>query len=96
MLPNAYAILPASQWRGYRPTPKHSPPPRPEPGTWGDHPPLPDALTAAITERREGGTGRGVLRELENDPADPLARALASLGRALGIAETPAIPDVPA
>jgi hypothetical protein len=95
-LTNAYAILPVSQWRGYQPAPRYQPPPRPEPGTWGDHPPLPDAVTAAITERREGGTGRGVLRELENDPADPLARALARLGRALGIAETPAIPDMPA
>jgi hypothetical protein len=77
-LTNAYAILPITQWFGYRPTPRYSEPPRPEPGTWGDYPPLPDALTAAITERREGGTMRGVLRELESDPDDLLARARAA------------------
>jgi hypothetical protein len=93
---NAYALIPASQWLGYRPSPKRSTPPKPEPGTWGDPPALPDALTAAIIERREGGTGRGILRELESDPRDVLANALASLGRALGIAETPQIPDMPA
>jgi len=95
-LSNAYALLPVSQWRGYRPTPKHSPPPRPEPGTWGDHPPLPDAITAALIERREGGTGRGFIDALESDPGNPLANALARFGRALGIAETPAISDMPA
>ena len=93
---NAYALLPASQWRGYRPSIKRTPPPKPESGTWGDHPPLPDPLTAAVAERREGGTWRGVIRELESDPADVLAKAVARLGRAMGLAETPAIPDVPA
>jgi hypothetical protein len=95
-LTNAYAILPISQWFGYRSAPRYSEPPRPAPGTWGDHPPLPDALTAAITERREGGTMQGVLRELESDPDDLLARALGSLGRALGAAETQANSDMPA
>jgi hypothetical protein len=95
-LTNAYALLPFSQWRGYRPSSKRSTPPRPEPGTWGDHPPLPDAITAAITERREGGAGRSVLRALESDATDTLAGALAKLGRALGLAETPVNPDVPA
>lgn len=93
---NAYGILPASQWRGYRPSPRRTAPPRPERGTWGDHPPLPDALTAAATERREGGTGRGIIRELESDPTHELAKVLAALGRAMGIAEMPTIPDVPA
>jgi hypothetical protein len=73
-----------------------TPPPKPEPGTWGDHPPLPDPLTAAMTEQREGGTWRGVLRELESDPADGLAKAVARLGRAMGLAETPDISDAPA
>jgi len=86
---NAYALIPSSQWRGYRPSPKRRKPPQPEAGTWGDHPPLPDALTAAVTERRAGGTWRGVLRELESDPANALANAVASLGRAMGLAETP-------
>ena len=39
-------------------------------GTSCDHLPPSDALTAAATERREGGTWRGILRELESDPAD--------------------------
>ena len=93
---NAYTLIPASQWRGYRPSARRSTPPGPQPGTWGDHPPLPDALTAAMTERREGGTWHGVLRELENDPTDVLAKAVAGLGRAMGLAQTQQIPDVPA
>jgi hypothetical protein len=93
---NAYALIPSSQWRGYRPSLKRRPPPKPEPGTWGDPPALPDAITAAIIERREGGTGRGMLRELESDPGNALANVLARLGRALGIAGMPQIPDVPA
>ena len=40
--------------------------------------------------------GRGVLRELESDPGNTLANALARLGRALGIAEMPEITDMPA
>ena len=38
---NAYAVLPASQWRGYKEPPE---PPPPAPGTWGDHPPLPSQI----------------------------------------------------
>ena len=49
-----------------------------------------------MTERREGGTWHGVLRELENDPTDVLAKAVAGLGRAMGLAQTQQIPDVPA
>jgi len=93
---NAYALIPSSQWRGYRPAPKRRKPAQPEAGTWGDHPPSPDTLTAAMTERREGGTWRGVLRELESDPANALANAVAGLGRAMGLAETPQITDLPA
>jgi hypothetical protein len=93
---NAYGILPASQWFGFRPSPRRQAAPPPERGTWGDPPPLPDPLAAAVTERREGGTRRGIIRELESDPAHELANMLASLGRALGIAELSAIPDVPA
>ena len=93
---NAYGIMPASQWHGYQPSARRTAAPPPERGTWGDHPPLPDALTAAVTERREGGTLRGIIRELESDPADTVANALASLARAMGIAEMPIFPDVPA
>jgi hypothetical protein len=93
---NAYGILPASQWLGYRPSPRHTAPLRPERGTWGDHPSMPSPLEAASTELREGGTGRGIIRELENDPGDTLAKALACFGRALGIAEMALNPDVPA
>jgi hypothetical protein len=33
---NAYAVLPCSQWRGYKPPP---PPPAPAPSCWGARPP---------------------------------------------------------
>jgi hypothetical protein len=38
---NAYAVLPASQWRGYREPPEAPPP---APGTWGNPPPMPSLL----------------------------------------------------
>jgi hypothetical protein len=73
---NAYAILPASQWRGYAPEPQ---PPAPQSGTWGDHPPLPDALTLACREAAQGLPA--MVRELEADESDTLAATLARLGR---------------
>ena len=76
---NAYAVLPPSQWRGYKEPPE---PPPPAPGTWGDHPPLPSQIEQAVTEQQEGG-GRGtVVQILDSDPGDQLAVALARLGRA--------------
>ncbi len=75
---NAYAVLPPSQWRGYR-EPREAPPPAP--GTWGDHPPLPSALAQAAAERQVGGTPQSVIGILDSDPADALATALARLGR---------------
>jgi Helix-turn-helix domain len=75
---NAYAVLPASQWRGYREPPE---PPPPASGTWGDHPPLPCVMTQAVDEQRHGGGLRSVLGILDSDPTDRLAAALASLGR---------------
>ena len=48
---NAYGILPATQWRGYAPPPEA---PAPQSGTWGDHPPLPDAITLACQEKAQG------------------------------------------
>ncbi|MBS0641254.1 MAG: hypothetical protein JSS43_15375 [Proteobacteria bacterium] len=77
---NAYAVLPSSQWRGYREPPEVPPPPA---GTWGDHPALPDVLTQAAVERHAGGTLRSVIGILGGDPSDALAAALARLGAAI-------------
>ena len=75
---NAYAVLPPSQWHGYVPEP---PAPPPAPGTWGDHPPMGSALDIAATVGREGGDLTARLAALECDASDPLAAALARLGR---------------
>jgi hypothetical protein len=75
---NAYAVLPASQWRGYRGLPEAPPPAA---GTWGDHPPLPSLLAQATAERQAGGTMQGMIGILDSDPSDMLAMALARLGR---------------
>ena len=93
---NAYALIPSSQWRGYRPSRQRTKPPKPEPGTWGNHPPLPDPLTAASDVLRQGASNRAVLSELESDPRDELAGAVAKLGRAVFGRKSRAIPDVPA
>jgi hypothetical protein len=74
---NAYAVLPPSQWRGYKEPPE---PPPPMPGTWGDHPPLPSVVAQAAEERKAGGGMRDMLRILDADPTDALALALARLG----------------
>ena len=76
---NAYASLPPSHWRGYYEPPAAPPP---EPGTWGDHPPLPDAITQAAEElRAQPDAHRAIFAVLEADPGDPLAGALAAYGR---------------
>ena len=72
---NAYAVLPDSQWRGYRP-PLEAP--APAPGTWGEPAPMPDAVALARLE----ADMMGKVMALATDPKDALARALASLGRA--------------
>jgi hypothetical protein len=77
---NAYAVLPATQWRGYRPPEE---PPATMAGTWGDHPALPPVLSQAVTEQRSGSSMRSVLNILDSDPGDIVAMALASLGKAL-------------
>jgi hypothetical protein len=78
---NAYASLPPSQWRGYFEPP---PAPPPEPGTWGDHPPLPDQITQATEEiRAQPGAHRTMFAMLDADPGDQLAGALARFGRAI-------------
>jgi hypothetical protein len=78
---NAYVLLPPSQWRGLNPQPTE--PPVPEQGTWGDHPPLPDALEQAMAERQNGGSVESAIRILEQDGADPIARATARLFRSV-------------
>lgn len=77
---NAYAVLPAAQWRGYVPPAE---PPAPAPGTWGDPPPLPSVLAQAVMERQAGGDLRTVVGILGSDPGDDVARALARLGHAM-------------
>jgi hypothetical protein len=72
---NAYAVLPESQWRGYRPPQE---PPGPLPGTWGDPPPMLSAVAQAALE----GDLAGKVQALAADPKDGLAAALARLGRA--------------
>jgi hypothetical protein len=78
---NAYAILSSSQWLDYREPPQAPPP---QSGTWGDHPcGMRDALIEAVTELRYGSNREAVLRQLEIDEGNPLAKALAKFGRAL-------------
>jgi hypothetical protein len=72
---NAYAVLPESQWRGYRAPPE---PPGPAPGTWGDPPPMLSAVALAALE----GDLAAKVQALASDPKDGLATALARLGRA--------------
>ncbi len=79
-LTNAYAVLPPSQWLGFRADPPAPPPP---PGTWGDHPPLPDAVTLACREAAAGGGIKAQLAALEADERDGLAAVLARLGRSI-------------
>jgi hypothetical protein len=74
---NAYAVLPATQWKGFTPPPE---PPPPEPGTWGDHPPMAPASVRAVDELRRGAT-QNAAEALESDPHDGLALALARLQR---------------
>jgi len=77
---NAYAVLPATQWHGFRPP---QDPPAPAPGTWGDHPPLPRTMDEAMAARRTGGNLGELVQILGSDPGDGLARALARLGAAM-------------
>ena len=78
---NAYGLLPATQWRGYRPPQE---PPAPWPDTWGATPPLPSLLAQAAEEIRQSGSSmRTVIGILGSDPGDDLAAALAEFGRAL-------------
>lgn len=77
---NAYAVLPATQWRGYGKPPE---PPPPHPDTWGATPPLPPLIEQAITQQQDGGSVPAIIGLLESDPTDRLAATLARLGRSL-------------
>jgi Helix-turn-helix domain len=78
---NAYAVLPDTQWRGYRP-PQEAP--GPAPGTWGAPTPMPSVLAQAALESDLGV----VVNVLASDPKDRLAAALASLGRAFMVRDS--------
>ena len=77
---NAYAVLPATQWRGYRP-PMEMPPPHSD--TWGATPPLPSLVAQAAAEQQHGGSLRSMAGILDADPSDGLAMALARLARSI-------------
>jgi hypothetical protein len=64
---NAYAVLPESQWRGYRP------PAEPAAASWPD---------TRGGQRRPGGAGGRSGGQGASDPKDGLAAALARLGQA--------------
>ena len=76
---NAYGLLPATQWKGYR---EEEPPP-PDPAVLGTPDPVPDAIEAAVAEIMQG-QHKAAVAALEADPTDRLAAALAQLGRAMG------------
>ena len=92
---NAYAVLPPSQWLFFTPRHRHTTPPRPDPGTWGDHPPLPDLITQAQDDRRQGSSIKAALDVLELDPqGEPVAAAVARLFRAVTASESEQITGV--
>lgn len=79
---NAYAILPPTQWRGYK---DHDEPEPPHPSTWGAIPPLPTLIEQACVDLQDGDSARSIITRLDADPGDELAQTLASLGRTIGV-----------
>lgn len=77
-LSNAYAVLRTTSWRGFVDRP---PAPPPEPGTWGDHPPIVAGLEAAAEAIRAGAKGANTIAPAESDPGDALGNAIGRLGR---------------
>ena len=75
---NAYAVLPESQWRGYRPPPE--PPAAPWPDTWGATPPLPSARSPRRRWRADPAAKAQVLAV---NAMTPLERAFASFQRSI-------------
>lgn len=86
---NAYAVLPPSQWQGYRDPPE--PPMHPE--EWGAVPPLPALIEQARSARAEGESMASILPRLGDDPQDKLASALASLFATISARETKLLPE---
>jgi hypothetical protein len=74
---NAYAVLPESQWRGYRPPPE--PPAAPWPDTWGEAARMPDALAQAAL----AGDLASKAQVLAVNAMTPLERALACFQRSI-------------
>jgi hypothetical protein len=74
---NAYASLPPSQWRGYYEPPEAPPP---QPGTWGDHPPI-DIMAEARADSQAGAplAAIAVLKAAGEYGGDRVAGALAGL-----------------
>ena len=80
---NAYAVLPPSQWHGYREPPAPPPPPA---STWG----APDRMPSVIEAAAMAPDMRGKVAALGTAPRlSPLEAALASLGRAMLARKTP-------
>jgi hypothetical protein len=73
---NAYAILPPTQWRGFRPTPRT---PKPEPGTSGEHPPQATGWALAAEMVRDHLTTEAMRTLVGRDPSDWEARAAIAL-----------------
>jgi hypothetical protein len=78
---NAYAVLPSTQWCGFKDTSPLEAPPNPE--FWGQHPPQPSAIDACVSVAARGGSMAERIRALESDSTDTLAQSLARLGRAI-------------
>jgi hypothetical protein len=75
---NTYAVLPPSQWKGYK-TPQK--PPRPERDELGLEPFIPDqsGQYAASEAIRAGAHGRAIIPALKSDPHDATALLLARM-----------------
>jgi hypothetical protein len=82
---NAYTFQGEKMWLECSLPPEPLPCPPPAPGTWGDHPPLPDAVTLAIEAQDMGLSRSAVLAALQSDPGDRLAAALANLGHSMAV-----------
>lgn len=79
---NAYVIEPVAYWRDGRHLVEQ--PPGPQPGTWGEHPPLGSALEQAAGIAAQGDSATAIVATLEAEPDSALAAALARLGRHVG------------
>ena len=84
---NAYVLQPPSQWRLFGDPPEEEPAP-PEPGTWGDHPPLPDTVTQAADELARDNY-KTAIAALTSDRGDRRARGLVHWAEAIGVITKP-------